>query len=63
MTDNTIFIFGVFVTILLFGGVVLNFIEFRKMEKHPERYGRLRSANNDSKTTKNFVESENISVP
>lgn len=31
MTDTSVFIFGVFVTLLLFGGVVFTVIELRKM--------------------------------
>lgn len=50
MTDNSIFGFGVFVTLLLFAGVVLTYLEFRKMGKYPERYGPLNPSSSDSRT-------------
>ncbi len=33
-----IFLFGVFITFLLGGGLMFTILEFRKMAKEPERY-------------------------
>ncbi len=36
--DLIIFAFGVFVTLLLFGGLFFTIREFREINKHPERF-------------------------
>ncbi len=36
--DIIIFAFGVFATLLLFGGLLLTAGEFREIKKHPERF-------------------------
>lgn len=38
MADNSIFIVGFFVTALLLGGIFMSAVEFRKMNRNPEKY-------------------------
>lgn len=38
MADKTIFAYGVFVSLLLLGGLIYNILEFRKMGEDPEKY-------------------------
>lgn len=38
MSDKAIFIIGAFTTILLVGGLLFTFWEFRKMNQDPEKY-------------------------
>lgn len=36
--DKIIFAFGVFATLLLFGGLFFTIREFQEIDKHPERF-------------------------
>lgn len=38
MIDKIIFAYGVFVTLLLIGGLIYTIREFREMDRHPENY-------------------------
>lgn len=38
MEDHLIFIIGAFISLLLFGGLFFTIIEFRKMNRYPEKY-------------------------
>ena len=38
VSDVIIFAFGVFATLLLFGGLFFTVSEFREINKHPERF-------------------------
>ena len=42
MSDSTLFVFGVIVSLLFLAGAIYNVIEFRKMGEHPEDYTRAR---------------------
>lgn len=40
MSDSTIFLFGLFVTLLFAGGILFTILEFRRMGEESDRKGR-----------------------